>query len=65
MRIYSIISIAQLEFATIVVDLNLYKRKINIELLLIRNEDNLNKNEIERVLEKRIIVQENIKYLVK
>ena len=65
MRIYSIILIAQLELATIIVGLDLYKRKINIELLFIYNKNNLSENEVERVLEKRIIVKEKIKYLIK
>ena len=65
MRIYSIILIAQLEPATIIVDLDPYRRKINIKLLLIRNKDNLSKDKVERVLEKRIIAKEKIKYLIK
>ena len=65
MRIYSIISIAQLEPAAIIVGLDLYKRKINMELLLVYNKDNLSEDEVERVLEKRIIAKEKIKYLIK
>ena len=65
MRIYFIISITQLELATIIADLDLYKRKINIELLLVYNKDNLSEDKIKRVLEKRIIAKEQIKYLIK
>ena len=63
-RIYSIISIAQLKSSIIIIikTLNRYKRKINIKSPFIHNENN--DFEIKKIINKRI-TNEKLEYLLK
>ena len=71
-RIYLVISIAQLEPVISILDLNQYRRKINLKLPLVINKNNINKDKgkdgklynIKRVLNKRI-TKDKFWYLIK